>query len=373
MNNQFDIGIVGAGMAGLALSILMSKKGYKVILFEKSKFPFHKLCGEYLSKESIPFLESLGVDFNVLAPADINRLEVTHPSGKSIEQTLPLGGIGISRYRLDNVLKLLAESNNVYVCENTLVKEVKHIDNQYVISTNNGIFKTRLSVLSYGKKSNLKRLNGSKSITSNQYLGVKYHVRNESFSSDLIQMNTFENGYCGVCRVEDEWVSLCYLTGIENLNHVGNNIRKLEEEVLFKNRVIRQIFEESQFVYEKPITVSNIDFYKKPLEKDGLIFCGDAAGLITPLAGNGMSIALHSAKILSEFMDDFLSEKISKQKLIESYLSQWNRNFNLRMKSGRQIQKLFKNQNVANLALSILGQFPVISRRMISLTHGQPF
>ena len=58
----FDVAIVGGGLAGLSLSILLAKAGYKVILFEKEKYPFHKVCGEYISLESWNFIERLGIE-----------------------------------------------------------------------------------------------------------------------------------------------------------------------------------------------------------------------------------------------------------------------------------------------------------------------
>ncbi len=66
---QYDVAIVGGGLAGLSLSILLSKKGYQVILFEKEKYPFHKVCGEYISMESWNFIESLGL--NLLSELDL--------------------------------------------------------------------------------------------------------------------------------------------------------------------------------------------------------------------------------------------------------------------------------------------------------------
>jgi len=61
MNNEFDIAIIGGGLAGLSLSIQCANAGYRTLLFEKETYPFHKVCGEYISNESFPFLEKLGV------------------------------------------------------------------------------------------------------------------------------------------------------------------------------------------------------------------------------------------------------------------------------------------------------------------------
>src|ERR1051325_9877761 len=99
--NQYDIAVVGGGLAGLSLSIQLAKKGYSVVLFEKEKYPFHRVCGEYISRESWNFLENLGYPLSDLDLPMINNLIVSAPDGKFIEQSLPLGGFGISRYKID--------------------------------------------------------------------------------------------------------------------------------------------------------------------------------------------------------------------------------------------------------------------------------
>ena len=61
-DDGYDVAIVGGGLAGLALSIQLAKQGHRVIVFEKEEYPFHKVCGEYISSESWDFLISLGLD-----------------------------------------------------------------------------------------------------------------------------------------------------------------------------------------------------------------------------------------------------------------------------------------------------------------------
>ena len=58
---MYDVTITGGGLAGLALSIQLGKAGYRVAVFEKETYPFHKVCGEYISLESWNFLEDLGL------------------------------------------------------------------------------------------------------------------------------------------------------------------------------------------------------------------------------------------------------------------------------------------------------------------------
>ena len=72
-NITYDVGIVGGGLAGLSLAILMRRKGYTVILFEKEAYPFHRVCGEYISRESAPFLRELGIDIELLQRPMIDK------------------------------------------------------------------------------------------------------------------------------------------------------------------------------------------------------------------------------------------------------------------------------------------------------------
>ena len=120
----YDVAIAGGGLAGLALSIQCAQAGYRTILFEKEKYPFHKVCGEYISFESWNFLEELGVPLSQMNLPIIRRLLVTAPNGKELEQSLPLGGFGISRYKLDAILAEIARQNGVELIEGTKVDEI---------------------------------------------------------------------------------------------------------------------------------------------------------------------------------------------------------------------------------------------------------
>ena len=104
-----DVLIIGGGLAGLTAAVLLQKNGYQVRLIEKKRYPFHRVCGEYISNEVLPFLKSLDIGIDTLETSHINRLAVTAVSGKILNANLALGGFGISRYTLDNLLFKQAE------------------------------------------------------------------------------------------------------------------------------------------------------------------------------------------------------------------------------------------------------------------------
>src|SRR5262245_24228421 len=121
MNDEtaYDVAIIGGGLAGLAAGILLSKQGHSVVLLEKEKYPFHKVCGEYISMESWEFLESLGVPLSQMQLPLIDTLFLTSTNGKSFQTQLPLGGFGISRYKLDSCLAEIAVKSGVRLIEET--------------------------------------------------------------------------------------------------------------------------------------------------------------------------------------------------------------------------------------------------------------
>ena len=103
-NGKADILIIGGGLAGLVNAIHLSAAGLSVILIEKNEYPKHKVCGEFISNEVLPYLQHLNADPMTIGAKKINRLLISTTRGKTIETKLPLGGFGISRYALDHFL-----------------------------------------------------------------------------------------------------------------------------------------------------------------------------------------------------------------------------------------------------------------------------
>src|SRR5215208_5508019 len=124
-NETYDVAVIGGGLAGLALGIQSARAGYKTVLFEKEKYPFHKVCGEYISFESWNFLEDMGVPLSQMKLPLIKTLLITAPNGKQLEQDLPLGGFGLSRYKLDGMLAEIAKANGVQIIEGLKVDDIK--------------------------------------------------------------------------------------------------------------------------------------------------------------------------------------------------------------------------------------------------------
>jgi flavin-dependent dehydrogenase len=137
--------------------------------------------------------------------------------------------------------------------------------------------------------------------------------------ADLISLHNFKDGYCGISKVEDNKCCLCYLTTAENLKQKGNSIKQMEKLILTKNPFLKKIFDSAYFVIQEPVVISQVSFDKKSLIEDHILMVGDAAGMITPLCGNGMSMALHGAKLAFECLAACLYQKIDRRQMEALY------------------------------------------------------
>ncbi|MEP6712274.1 MAG: NAD(P)/FAD-dependent oxidoreductase [Ferruginibacter sp.] len=373
----YDTAVIGGGLAGLCLSIQLATQGFKIILFEKEIYPFHKVCGEYISMESWGFLESLGLPLSKMQLPVIKKLIVTSPDGTALQHDLGLGGFGISRYRIDNHLKEIAAGLGVQILENCKAEDVIIKDDIFKITTIKGNFTAKVCCGSFGKRSNLDVKWKRSFILStkgklNNYIGIKYHIKTD-FPADTIALHNFKNGYCGISKIEEDRYCLCYLTNAANLKDSNNGIDEMEKTILSANPYLKNIFTTSTKLYSSPLSISQISFQKKTQIENHILLLGDAAGMITPLCGNGMSMAMHSSKIAFINISAFLKNHISREVMEENYLKTWKKTFSKRLRTGRIVQYFFGKPIVTNLFVSAMKRLPFLTTALIKKTHGDPF
>ena len=405
-SNTFQVSIIGGGIAGLTLAIQLADAGYSSIVFEKNKYPFHKVCGEYVSMESWNFLERLGLKLSEMKLPHIKKLIISSPSGKALHHQLDLGGFGISRYLLDSKLAETAIKKGVVLLEDCKVSDVKFDGKQFTVETSKGNFISEIAVGAWGKKSNLDtklvRAFTLKDKTENNYVGIKYHI-NIDFPDDLIELHNFENGYCGISKIEDGKHCLCYICDSENLKKYNGDIKKMEKEVLMKNPFLKKYFTEATFLFDEPLAISQIKIGYKNAIENNILMLGDSAGNIAPLSGNGMSMAMRSSFVLNGLLNEYFNElprgrasryqlkdffnseaeprginrqpnkKITRIELETKYQLFWKSEFKQRVEFSKLLQKLLKNKSLTNFAISVLKRFSFLRNAVVKSTHGKPF
>ncbi|MCC5945137.1 MAG: NAD(P)/FAD-dependent oxidoreductase [Bernardetiaceae bacterium] len=371
--SHYDAIIIGGGLAGLTTAILLAQAGERVALVEKHQYPFHKVCGEYISNEVLPFLKRMGIEPFAHAAVDITQFKLSAPNGKTLKIDLPLGGFGISRFRLDELMYQKAQALGVtFILKNRVIEVFRECE-VFTCKTTNANYTAKVIIGAHGKRDSLDRkLERPFYNQKAPYIGVKYHIKTDLHPPDEIALHNFEDGYCGISRIEDEKYCFCYLSHTDNLDK-HRKIDEIEAKVLKKNPFLQQLLSDAEVLYRRPEIIHKVSFAPKAQIVNGIWMCGDAAGLITPLCGNGMAMAIRGANLLAQELLPFLNGKRSRSESEKAYTNQWKREFALRLKIGRGIQHFFGSTILSNLLVRGFAPLPTLSKRLISFTHGKPF
>lgn len=370
MQNQWDIVIVGGGLAGLTCALHLAQHSCKVALIEKTPYPQHRVCGEYVSNEVLPYLQSLGVDPLKAGAKFIDTFQISNKQGKILESSLPLGGFGISRYAFDLLLYETVKDNITVLFET--VEAIDFKNENFHISTQENNYSATYLVGAYGKRANLDiKLQREFIQQKSPWLAVKAHYTYD-FPENKVALHNFEGGYCGLSKTETDAVNACYLTTYASFKRFGN-ITDFQNKVLSVNPHLKHFFKHAQPLFEKPLTISQISFSEKEIVQNHILMIGDSAGLIHPLCGNGMAMAIHSAKIAATLLLQHLQEgSFTRLELENNYKKQWKKTFSKRLANGRNIQTLLLRPMATRVGFSIAAAFPHILPSIIKRTHGTP-
>ena len=370
---QYDVIVIGGGLAGLTAAIDLSQRGHRVLVFEKHTYPHHKVCGEYLSNEVIPYLKQLGVPLDTTNSVNITHLKLSTGGGKSMETELPLGGMGVSRYALDNLLYRQAlkagadfkfQSVTTIQFKNGVFEVFTNTDDSYT---------SAMAIGAYGKRSGIdKTLKRDFTLKKSSWLAVKAHYAYDDFPRHQVALHNFEGGYGGLSKTETGAVNLCYLTSYTSFQK-ERDVKSFNMNVVAKNPFLNTFLRDARPLFDAPLTIAQVSFHPKKAVKDHVLMCGDTAGLIHPLCGNGMAMAIHSAKIAAGLIDNFFQKDGQNRAALEKdYQSRWNSHFRRRVWTGRRLQSLLLNPRLSALALSALVTQPRLLKKIIRSTHGKP-
>jgi len=364
---EYDLIVIGGGPAGCACAIASARAGANVLLLEKDRFPRHKVCGEFVSPESLQLLHwLLGQDLFASNPA-IRSARVF--SGKKIA-SLPIrpAARSIARYDLDASLLQSARSCGVRAEEEVTVKTVER-NGIFLVNTREvksreaesgeRSFTSRAVVNATGRWSHLnhivpnRRPSGnaaempsarlhtqdspsamaspkvqdslaqefrqdstqsasqdlSKDGGSPKWIGLKAHFAEEQ-PNPSVDLYFFDQGYCGVQPVSENAVNVCVMVRADAARSLDQAF-SLHTALHERSRRWQPLF--------SAVATSGLYFRKPRTYQDGMLLAGDVAAFIDPFAGDGISLALHSGVLASQALTPFLEGTIGLEQALKIY------------------------------------------------------
>ncbi|REK71378.1 NAD(P)/FAD-dependent oxidoreductase [Paenibacillus paeoniae] len=415
MTMIYDVVVLGGGIAGSVAAKSLAEQGWRTVVLDRQRFPRHKVCGEFLSPESLATLSRLGLLEAVqsLSPSVISSTSLYLESGGVIRLPLPGTALGISRYRLDASFHQAAAAAGASIREGATVISVNMEDRDYTITLRSEghteVLRARAVIAAWGgaglaaggvkgrkepddrqqpddrhwshsqrhegdvKAARQGRLRSSS--RTPDYVGVKMHYEMKDFAPDCVQENSavelyfFRGGYAGVNQVEDGKVNVAALLDRDDIPSKHRSVAGMMEEAACRHP---KLHERMAALHAMPATasaVSPVRISMQPVAWNGIPLIGDAICRIPPLCGDGMSMALRSAELCSLYASRYLRGELSLGDWECEYREAIMREFSKPLRWGRLTESLLSSVILSRALPALARLAPKAARGMIQATR----
>ncbi len=321
--SYYDVIVIGAGPAGASAAITARAAGFNVLLLERGLFPRHKVCGEFVSAESLDLLHNLlgpQQDFLLRDAVSIDCTRI-FLDGRQIDTQIAPAAASIPRFDLDAALWASAKNRGVDAREKVIVERVSR-NGHFHVSTSGETFKSLSVIDATGRWSNLNAKSAGLPAGTNRWIGLKGHFQESTQISPSVDLYFFDGGYCGVQpvnlrdRKEAGRVNACAMIRAD----VANNLPEVFEQTpLLRHR------SHDWKPLSDPVSTSPLIFKNPQPERDGVLMAGDAAVFVDPFIGDGISLAMRGGALAASSLVPFLRQEISHVEAINNYRNAYQR------------------------------------------------
>ncbi len=346
-DHDAEVIVVGAGPAGSTAATYLARAGVDVLLLEKTEFPREKVCGDGLTPRGVKQLIDLGIDTSEDAGWVHSRglriltgeltLELDWPDLTSY----PPYGVSRTRQDFDDLLAKTAVKAGARLYERTTVTGAITGPTGRVIGVEAkvGPEKTPVSyraplvlacdgvsarlALSVGIQKNEKRPMG---VAVRQYYKSPRH--DDPFIEGHLELWDRSDPRDPKLLPGYGWA---FPLGDGTVN-VG--LGMLSTSAAFRGTDYRALLRQwldgtpEEWGYREENAIGKVGgaglpmgFNRTPHYRDGLLLLGDAGGMVSPFNGEGISAAMESAQLASEFVVQALArrEGPSRERALEGY------------------------------------------------------
>jgi len=296
---QDEVLILGGGVAGCAASISLARKGRSVTLIEREPTPRHKVCGEFLSGEALEDLHLLGIDVTSLGAVPINYVRLA-AARRAATAPLPFPAKSLTRKALDTTLIAAAIAAGVSVKRGRSVQSLSRATaNLWQATLDDGTtYEAPTVFLATGKHD----LRGHKRPKDpDQWVAFKMYYRLSATQTadlaDASELTLYSGGYGGIQPVQDGITNFCCVVQRRYFARAGLRWEGLLAKMQQDCPHLAMRLNGAEPLLDKPITVTHIPYgYIRRATEDGLYSIGDQAAVIPSFTGDGISVALHTAR-----------------------------------------------------------------------------
>ena len=342
---EVDVAIIGAGPAGSTLAALLAQRGARVALFDRDTFPRDKLCGEFLSYDALPVLESLGV-LDTIDRAGAPHIESCRVVGsrRTYDFALPYPARGVSRLFFDDLLLRTAEGRGAIRLDGTVATTLT--------STSVNDIRAKAVVGAWGRwgRFDQQLARGFVRDRSHRNFGFKRHYR--GVPSNTIELYSFSRGYLGVNSVEGGVTNICGLVHASRLAGLKGRWDAFVETIRAEEPALEELYARHEPAQDGYLSSEPVIFRARSAVEGGVFMIGDASGVIDPLTGNGMAMAIQSALLAAPMLLRLLESPARRTAIEDEYRALHHRFFARRIAWSRRVALLLSRPRLLDAALA---------------------
>ena len=364
---MYDLIVIGGGPAGAATAIMCARKGARVLLLERGRFPRHKVCGEFVSAESLGLLAELLDQQNGSLLRDAIRIPQARMflDGRVLQTRIEPAAVSIARWDLDAALWRAAEHSGVDARQQVTVQRVAGTG-PFVVASSLGDHQTRAVVNATGRWSNLNAGSRPNGQAGAKWIGLKAHFA-ETAAPASVDLYFFNGGYCGVQPVnlaggaEPQRINVCAM--------VRADVASTMADVLAFHPALQERARRWQPLSD-PVSVGPLLFRKPQPEADGLLRVGDAAAFVDPFVGDGISLALRSGALAAECLIPFFAGKGDVRQAARCYAERYEQQLASVFQTSSRIRRMLLLPWALRVPiLFLLENTPAITRHLVTRTR----
>ena len=352
--DRCDVAVIGGSLAGAAAATALARAGGRVVVLEKARFPRNKVCGCFLSPEALPVLRRMGMEEQLRKehPETIDRFTLVQSSGRRVEADLPAPVQSISRERLDALAAQAAERAGARMRFGTTVLAIEgDLSRGFLVQGVGWKLRARAVVGAWGRYSPLDSRLGRAFIRGKPTLfGFgKQLTGNSQHLAGRAVLHFFEGGYVGLSRVEGGLVNLAALASRPAVHEAHDDLEGLLARLSRESGALERDLEGLAAV-PGPALISEPVFLGPHGALAGDVLCvGDAAGVIDPYTGTGMSLALLFGDAAAEPLAAFLAGTLDAKGLRREHLRRHREIAGRRFLSSRLFRPFFSGGALSRL------------------------